>query len=80
MNTQTPIPSKKSRDDLDRLTEEFTPDDVKFLVALNANVSLEECMDSANETIEAVRTYSKNNHSIADGGLKLKSVRRSIQN
>jgi len=76
---KTNYPSTESRDNLNRLSEEFKPDDVKFLLTLNSNISIEECRDNAMETIQVLKNYVDNNHSIntlnKTSGLSLLSVR-----
>ena len=63
MSTITNFPSQQSRINLDSLSQNFTPNDVKFLLALNAESSLEECIDSAEGMITRLSNFINNGHS-----------------
>jgi hypothetical protein len=56
-------PSEKSKENLNRLSQEFKPDDVKFLLALKSNFSLEEAIDNAEGAIQRLKSYVDNDHS-----------------
>lgn len=76
--TNNKYPSTESRDGLNKLSQDFRPDDVKFLLALNSDVSIEECRDNAMESVEVLKKYVESNHSIdKNSGLNLLSVRRN---
>jgi hypothetical protein len=61
MNTK--IPSQESRDKLKELSETFKPLDVKFLLALNTEFSVEECIDDAEVMVSGLKKYVDGNHS-----------------
>lgn len=72
--TQTEVlPSLQSKEGLAKLSKEFTPKDVKFLLALNSNFSREEVMENAKDMIERLQKFVNNNHSCEGLGLKSES-------
>jgi len=78
MNDAPKYPSLQSRERLEKLSIEFKPDDVKFLLTLNSNISIEECRENAMESIQSLKGYVESNHSTGKyDDLKLISVRRS---
>lgn len=58
------IPSQESRDKLKELSTTFKPLDVKFLLALNTEFSVEECIDDAQVMVSGLKKYVDGNHSI----------------
>ena len=68
--TSQHFPSIESRESLNTLSKSFTPTDVKFLLALNTNFSLEECIDNANGMVKRLQKFVDNGNS--DEGLDFK--------
>ncbi len=62
--------SVQNRDSLARLSEEFTPTDVKFLLSPHVDSSLEDCRAAAKGMIERVKKAVENNFSAENAGLK----------
>jgi hypothetical protein len=62
-NSITPnnVPSIKSKEHLEELSRQFTPTDVKFLLALNSSFSEEECIANAEKLIEDLKVFSESN-------------------
>lgn len=56
-------PSKENISNLKSLSISFKPDDVKFLLALKSNFSIEECIDNAEGTIRRLSEFVKDGHS-----------------
>ena len=72
-NEQHVIPSLRSKEHLEALSQEFTPTDVKFLLALNTSFSEEECIASADKMINDLKLFSESNYDASVGeqlGLK----------
>ena len=60
---QDPTPSEKSKESLNQLSRDFKPDDVKFLLALNSDFSIEESVENAESAIKRLEQYVNNGHS-----------------
>ena len=58
-----PTPSEKSKESLNQLSRDFKPDDVKFLLALNSDFSIEESIENAEAAIKRLERYVNNGHS-----------------
>ena len=63
MEKQTSLPSEESKRKLKELTDALKPDDVKFLVALNSDSSIEECMEDGAHVVSGLKKYIDGNHS-----------------
>lgn len=72
--TNQSTPSEKSRDSLNKLSKEFKPDDVKFLLALKSDFSMEESIDNAEAAIKRLEKYVKNGNSAEKTNLKYKLI------
>ncbi len=74
------IPSVENRDGLARLSKDFQPEDVKFLLALNIDSSKEDCMAAAKEMTERLKVFTENGYSHSDTKLeKKKYVHRIVK-
>ncbi|WP_157815945.1 hypothetical protein [Spirosoma pollinicola] len=58
------IPSKASAESLDNLSESFRPANVKYLLALDSQYSLQDCMGSADGMLKRLKLFVENNNSI----------------
>jgi len=77
-NTKEVIPSVENKEELNRLSREFKPTDVKFLLALNMNVSKEDCMAAAKGMIERLKRFRENGYNHEKAGLDPKRYRHQI--
>ena len=64
MNTTTSLPSQKSRENLNNLSESFAPKDVKFLLALNSTVSIEELTSNSESLITGIKKFSESGYNM----------------
>lgn len=60
---KTQIPSVENKAELKRLSEEFKPSDVKFLLSLKSKSSTEEYVDNAKGAISRIERFVANGHS-----------------
>lgn len=74
METQNKIPSEESKAELNRLSQDFKPDDVKFLLALNSEFSLQEAKDGAADALGRMEKFEKNNYSDSNLDFQFKKV------
>lgn len=58
-------PTQQVRAELNQLSKDFKPTDIKFLIAPNSEVSMAECMDDASKSIQALHAYVMSGHSDA---------------
>ena len=56
-------PSIESRRHLKELSNTFKPLDVKLLLSLNTDSSIEECLDDTNFLVTGLQKYVQGNHS-----------------
>ena len=56
------LPAQQTKKKLKELSEEFKPTDVKFMVSLDKNVSLEECEEEAKNMLIRLQKYINNGH------------------
>lgn len=66
MSNRFPLPSEESKSQLKELTTALKPTDVKFLVALNSDSSMEECKDDGIKLVSGLKKYIDGNHSKAN--------------
>lgn len=79
MSNNDKYPSVENKETLQKLSQDIKPDDVKFLLSLNSDISIDECRDNAMESVKALNAYITSGHSIdKKSGLSLTSVRRSM--
>jgi hypothetical protein len=55
-------PSQQSRAELKVLSETFKPLDVKFLLALDSDFSIEECLDDVKTLVSSLKEYVESDH------------------
>jgi len=79
--------SQQTIDNLNELSQTFKPLDVRFLVSLNSDSSLQECNDDAITLIGGLKKYVENNHSLEGldeatrstfGNIKVYRTKKSI--
>ncbi|WP_462264680.1 hypothetical protein [Mucilaginibacter sp.] len=56
------ISAQQSRDILEELSESFKPTDVKFLLALNSEFSIDECIGDAQAMISRLQKFVDGGH------------------
>jgi len=56
----------ESKGRLDNLSKSFKPTDVSFLLALNSDFSIEQCIDDAEGMISRLQRFIENGHT-SDG-------------
>ena len=61
------LPAQQTKKKLKELSEEFKPTDVKFMVSLDKNVSLEECEEEAKNMLIRLQKYINNGHKNCEG-------------
>ena len=61
---------------LNKLSRDFTPDHASFTFALDKNVSVEACIESANAALLRLEAYVNNGYSDAGLDFKYKSIKR----
>ena len=64
------LPSQINKERLDRLSREFTPSQVSYLIAPNINCSMEQCVEAVADALERLEKFVKNGNS--DEGLDFK--------
>lgn len=69
------IPSRENAEDLDSLSESFRPANVKYLLSLDSQYSLEECMECANGMLQRIKRFADNGFSVDGTDLPYTSVK-----
>lgn len=61
---------------LNNLSKDFKPDHVSFTFALDKNLNVESCIESANAALKRLQAYVENGCSTAGLDFKYKSVKK----
>lgn len=69
------IPSVQGRENIEKLSNDFKPENVSILLALNSDPSLESCIDGVSSAVRRLMQFIDNDNTDKNLDFRYKSVK-----